>query len=96
MADELGERLNSASGGLAGLLGGGLQSAAREAVQVVAGAKFEQALNSLGVTVVASEELDLLRSIAVAAATGGDQQFALDKLKTFHAKRAGEDTKKPA
>ena len=88
LADELSSRLSSNAGPLAtsflGALGGGsdaISKSIRESVET----GMSNALKATNVALVDAKEIELLREMATEAATSGDVQAVMAKLKAFHA-----------
>lgn len=73
----------SAVGFLASALGGGLNALA-DTFQSSVGVRFKDALSVDGLTLVAEEELSLLREVAAAVAGNGDTSAVLAKLTDFY------------
>lgn len=91
MADELGGRLSTGGTSLFGAVAGFLEretGATLGQIQARVTSSLTEALEVGKVSLVQTEELSLLRELAVAIAGGSDTAGALSALKAFHERQA--------
>lgn len=90
MSDEIASRFNTDGGSLLNIALSGLREMAGSTVEDTQAAlsnKLADAIGGVNASLIANEELVLLREIAAAVASNSDPSEPLERLKAFHQKR---------
>lgn len=90
MSDEIARRFNTDGGSLLNTALSGLREMASNTVEDTHAAlsnKLADAIGGVNASLVANDELALLREIAAAVASNSDPSEPLERLKAFHQKR---------